>query len=43
MAKLAAPDDLDRRSDTFLTATPLFSGLDGAAVADVLACARTRR
>jgi NTE family protein len=43
MVKLAAADDLDRRADTFPTVTPLFAGLDGAAVADVLACARTRR
>jgi NTE family protein len=43
MPKLTATDDLDRRSGTLLTVTPLFAGLDGAAVADVLACARTRR
>ena len=43
MVKLAAADDRDRRPDTFPTVTPLFAGLDGAAVADVLACARTRR
>ena len=43
MAKLAATGDLDRRSDMFPMAAPLFSGLDGAAVADVLACARPRR
>ena len=43
MAKRGTADDRDRRSDTFPMVTPLFAGLDGAAVADVLACAHTRR
>lgn len=43
MVKLATADALDRRVDTFPTVTPLFAGLDGAAVADILACAHTRR
>ena len=43
MVKRGTADDRDRRSDTFPVVTPLFAGLDGAAVADVLACAHTRR
>ncbi len=43
MVKRGPADDTDRRSDTFPMVTPLFAGLDGAAVADVLACAHTRR
>src|SRR5262245_21086428 len=43
MVKRATADDLDRRFDTFPMVTPLFAGLDRAAVAEVLACAHTRR
>ena len=43
MVKRGTADDRDQRSHTFPMVTPLFAGLDGAAVADVLACAHTRR
>jgi CRP-like cAMP-binding protein len=43
MVRRATAGDIDRRSDTFPMVTPLFAGLDGAAVAEVLASAHTRR